>query len=230
MREYVQVRKVRDDLTGQVFGRLTVIRLLGSYKNQHYWLCSCSCGGESEVPTRSLRSGNARSCGCVAREKAAKRRSTHGRSGTPIYGMWRRMIQRCEDVNCGDYKYYGARGITVCTAWHDFPTFLMDVGERPDGMTLDRIDNDSGYKPGNVRWVTRQEQMANTRRCRYVEYNGETKTVSDWARERGIKPRTLHARLHTLGYTVEEALSKDVYPGRMLNGKTWRENKGDAAC
>ena len=230
MRTYKPCVKTRVNLVGHVFGRLTVIRLLGTHKNQHYWKCECSCGGVAEVPTRSLRNGNTSSCGCLVTERSVAKSRTHGMSGTPIYGMWRRMIQRCEDKNCTDYKYYGGRGISVCPEWHDFETFLKDVGERPEGLTLDRIRNDEGYAPGNVRWVSRADQMKNTRICRFLEHDGQIKTVSDWAREKGIKPRTLNARLNVLGYTVEEALSKSVKSGAMLNGKTWRENAKGASC
>ena len=229
-REYTPCVKTRFDLTGVVFGRLTVVRLLGSHKNNHYWLCKCACGNTSEVPTGRLRSGNTSSCGCLTTENSVAKSRTHGMSRTPMYGMWHRMIQRCEDENCNDYIYYGGRGIVVCPEWHDFATFLKDVGERQEGLTLDRIDNNAGYEPGNVRWVTRAEQMVNTRGCRFLEHEGQTKTVSEWAREKGVQPRTLNARLNLLGYTVEEALSKPVKPGEMLNGRNWRGNRKDVTC
>lgn len=230
MRKYKPISKRRDNLEGIIFGRLTAQYLLGSYQNKHYWLCKCSCGCLSEVPAISLRSGNTTSCGCLTRENSIAKSKTHGMSHTPIYGMWRRMIQRCEDPNCTDYSYYGGRGISVCPEWHDFANFIRDVGERPDGMTLERIRNNEGYSHGNVRWASRHEQMQNTRGVVLITHNGETRTISEWARYVGIKPSTLNARLNVLGYTIEEALLKEVKFGAMLNGKTWKQQEDHNAA
>lgn len=232
-REYMPIKKTRDDLTGCVFGLLTVQYLLGSYKNKHYWMCSCTCGGSSEVPGSSLRSGNTKSCGCVATAKTAARNTTHGGSKTPLYGAWRRMIQRCEDEGCDDYKYYGARGIAVCERWHDFALFLDDVGPRPEGGTIERVRNNEDYGPTNFRWATRHEQMQNTRQTRLITHDGKTMSLSEWARVHDIKPRTLNARVNVLGYSFEAAISKEVKCGIMLNGKSWKENRkgnNDANC
>lgn len=225
MRTYTPVAKTRLNLVGRVFGRLSVVDLLGSNLNRHYWRCSCACGGIVDVCTSSLMNGNTKSCGCVAPEKTRARNKTHGLSEHPLYGVWQRMLQRCEDTNCGDYAYYGARGISVCAEWHDFQVFLRDVGERPAGLTLDRKDNNEGYGPDNFRWATRLEQMQNTRSTRKLTYRGETRSIPAWAREFGIQPSTLRARLDRLHYSVEDALTKDTKPGQMLNGKTWAENR-----
>lgn len=225
MRVYTPIIKTRENLVGEVFGRLSVVSLLGSYRNRHYWRCACACGGTTDVPTSSLKVGNTASCGCIAPEKTRIRSTTHGLSAHPLYGVWQRMLQRCEDANCGDYTYYGARGITVCAAWHDFPVFLNDVGERPTGATLERRDNSKGYGPDNFRWATRLEQMQNTRSTRALTYQGETKSLATWARAFGIQPSTLRARLDRLCYSVEDALTKTPKSGQMLNGKTWTENR-----
>lgn len=137
------------------------------------------------------------------------------------------MIQRCEDRNCGDYRYYGARGITVCERWHDFDLFLEDVGQRPEGGTIERVRNEDGYGPDNFKWATRYEQMQNTRQTRLISHNGQTKSVSAWAREYGIAPKTLSARLNVLGYSFEDATNKKVECGIMLNGKTWKGSQSD---
>ena len=227
-RVYLPIKVNRDDISGQSFGLLTVKSLLGSYKNKHFWRCVCACGGVVDVATTPLRNGNTKSCGCIARAKTVLRNTTHGMGKHPLYGMWRRMLQRCEDTKCGDYKYYGLRGITVCARWHDFPSFVSDVGDRPDGHTLERVRNDEGYGPGNFKWATRQEQMQNTRQTRLIEHEGRVKSVSAWAREFGIKPRTLSARLNALGYSFEDAIAKSAKCGVMLNGKTWAQNKEGA--
>lgn len=221
-RQYQPVQKARYNLVGRRFGRLIVTELLGSNSNRHYWRCICDCGNESEVATSPLLNGNTQSCGCAFRENSLAASTTHGMSGTPLYSSWLRMLQRCEDKNCSDYQYYGARGITVCERWHSFELFYADVGERPEGMTLERINNNDGYGPDNFRWATRLEQMQNTRSTRQVEYEGRKWSISELARHCGIKPRTLNARINKLGYTVEQAVSKAVKPGAMLNGNNWR--------
>lgn len=230
MREYKPIQKVRSNLIGHTFGRLTVESLLGSYNNSHYWKCLCTCGNKSEVKGSALKVGNTTSCGCKGVDRLRAVSTTHGQSNTPLYGVWRRMVQRCEDANCTDYQYYGARGITVCDAWHDFSTFAADVGDRPEGLTIERIRNDEGYGPNNFRWASRLEQMQNTRGVSPITYEGRTMSTSAWAREVGIAPRTLNARLGVLGYSVKDAITKPVKPGAMLNGKTWKENGGHNAA
>ena len=222
---YKPVSKVRFNLVGQKFGRLTVEKLLGSYKNRHYWLCRCDCGGFNDVSTGALKSGNTGSCGCLISEGIIARSTTHGQSRTPLYGMWSRMIQRCEDTNCGDYKYYGARGITVAAEWHDFPTFLKDVGERPKGLTLDRVRNNEGYGPSNFKWATRQEQANNMRSNVKTYVDGKLLSIKEMAEKAGTSYGTMKARLTRLGYSAEEALNKPVKCGEMLNGKCWKENE-----
>lgn len=131
------------------------------------------------------------------------------------------MIQRCEDANCDDYKYYGARGITVAAEWHDFQTFLKDVGERPKGLTLDRVRNNEGYGPRNFRWATRQEQVNNMRSNVKTYVDGKLLSIKEMAEKAGISYRTMHARLTRLGYSAEEALCKPVKCGGLLPTKDY---------
>jgi hypothetical protein len=186
----------RKDLTGQVFGRLTVIEC--SYINARrnlVWRCRCECGGETEVPGSTLTSGNTRSCGCLAVEMKPGYRRTHGKSQTPMYFAWKTMHRRCTDPKHPRWAYYGGRGISVCDRWRDYGNFLADMGERPDGASIDRIDMDGHYTPENCRWATRKEQARNKSNSRFVEWDGRRQTIAAWAEEQGIGESTLRARL-----------------------------------
>ncbi len=127
---------------------------------------------------------------------------------TPTWHIWQGMIQRCRNPKNPSFKNYGGRGIKVCERWMDFDSFLADMGQRPAGMEIDRFpDNDGDYEPGNCRWATDAEQSRNNSRNVRLEYQGETKVLSDWASERGMAATTLWARLFKLGWTLERALT-----------------------
>ena len=149
------------DITGQRFGRLIALKQAGLSKSRSVlWLCRCDCGVTVIVSSGNLRGGNSRSCGC--RKGGVIHR--HSRVGSRTYHSWSAMLQRCNNPNNVGYKNYGGRGITVCQPWQTFANFLADMGERPPGRTLDRIDNDRGYSPDNCRWATYSEQTTNQRR------------------------------------------------------------------
>lgn len=152
------------DLTEQRFNRLTALyQIAGSRPTS--WRCKCDCGAEINVQSFQLRNGRTKSCGCFRRERGAVLLKTHGESGanrTRTYTTWMRMIARCTNPKIDQYRYYGARGISVCDRWRNsYEAFRADMGERPANHTIDRINSDGNYEPGNCRWATPLEQSRN---------------------------------------------------------------------
>lgn len=173
------------DLVGQRFGRLTVVSQAASDRFHHIrWNCLCDCGKIKVVLSNSLRYGKTKSCGCIQREKVAQRNSTHNSSKTYLYNVWCAMKSRCYNSNDTHYKYYGARGISVCEEWKDdfvaFQKWAYENGYFEDKtakgkniLTIDRIDTNGNYKPSNCRWITTAEQNRNKRNSKHREvHNG----------------------------------------------------------
>ena len=161
------------DLTKQRFGRLVAIEPTENRGADRsiIWRCQCDCGAKCFVSSSHLQSGHTQSCSCLRREKIKASRIKHGLRGVPEYASWQQMLQRCENPNNYGYKYYGARGIKVCERWHNLRDFIKDLGRRPKGLTLERMNNNGDYEPGNVRWATQLEQMNNTRRLKsFIAY------------------------------------------------------------
>jgi hypothetical protein len=199
------------DLTGQRYGRLTVIARSPEHRLV-YWMCQCDCGGTKTVFAGSLRRGLTKSCGCLSSETTATRNTVHGlaqRSGrAPEYQTWAKMRRRCENPIDPVYHRYGARGIKVCDRWQSFAAFLEDMGPRPTPQhTIERVNNDGNYEPGNCRWADRTEQANNRRTSRILEHNGEALTVAEWARRTGLRQHTIMARIDRNGWSVERALT-----------------------
>lgn len=132
----------------------------------------------------------------------------HGRRGkrTPTYKSWKRMRARCHNENCDKYQYYGGRGISICSRWDSFENFLEDMGERPEGASLDRIDVDGDYEPGNCRWATVTQQMRNRSNTVWIDYRGEKYTIGDLADMAGLPYWKVKQRLKR-GWSVERAIS-----------------------
>lgn len=191
------------DLTGRVFGRLTVMKVAGKERRAIKWECLCSCGNVKHVLSANLLAGLIKSCGCLRKEVTSKRRkfklikSESPLSKTPEYKCWAGIIARCERQYNTAFKKYGAKGITVCKRWReDFQNFLLDMGRKPSPMhSIDRIDGKKGYYKSNCRWATPIEQMINRSCMAKITWNGETKTRYEWAKDLGITSYVLKQRL-----------------------------------
>lgn len=199
------------NLVGMRFGRLSVMERAENKGNHPAWTCKCDCGSMCVVTGTHLRSGHTLSCGCLQRERTSNARKSHGMGESRIYRIWANMKSRCFNSNAQFYQDYGGRGITVCDEWKDdFQAFYnwSILHGYSDELTIDRIDNDKGYSPGNCRWTTRKEQQNNRRNNHYITYNGETLTVTEWANRLGIGQKVLFARLNDYHWNIDEALKK----------------------
>ncbi len=201
------------DLTGKVFGWYTVICKDGNNKHGHPMSrCLCRCGTVKRVANALLVAGTTKSCGCLAREQRkqfAKDATTHGLSKTRGYFCWLHMKERCTDPKHKEFHNYGGRGIYYCDAWKSFENFHRDMGDKPPGLSLERINNDGNYCPENCKWATPLEQGNNSRKNRRIEIDGETKTLSQWCRTVGINKGTVLSR-ERCGWGIVEAITSPI--------------------
>lgn len=225
----MDMRRVKD-LTGMRFGKLVAVRCVGRDRHKNaVWLCRCDCGREKEVASRALVGGSTRSCGCLETGKfingcGAQR---HGGSGERLYRVWGDMRNRCYDKNRKCYHSYGGRGIRVCDEWlHDYSAFRdwamstgYDPNAEPGECTLDRIDNDGDYSPGNCRWVPMDVQRLNKQNTWRLEYKGRILTLHDAAKVAGITENTIRDRIKR-GWSVERAIEQPAR--RLANGNASR--------
>lgn len=180
-------------------------------------LCRCDCGVEKRIRIDHLKSGAVISCGCIGKKNSALAKIKHGMSNTRVFKIWAGILDRCKNDRSGNY---GKRGIQVCERWNTFENFYDDMGNPPTNKhSIDRIDVNGNYEPGNCRWATPQEQNTNKRNNTILLLNGERKTISEWSKSTGIKPSTICVRLYALGWSVEKALT---VPAKQMQGnKPW---------
>lgn len=191
---------------GRRFGRLVVKSLAFIKNDTTYWNCKCDCGNICTIRRNSLVTGNTQSCGCLHKESI----TIHGQRNSTHYKVWNSMITRCENPEREDYKYYGGRGIKVCESWHDINNFIGDMGERPEGYEIERIDVDGDYEPSNCIWLDHKGQMRNTTRNRLITHRGKTQCLAAWAEDTGIPDSTLRSRLDDLNWSTERTLDTPV--------------------
>lgn len=201
------------NITGERFGMLVAKKDIGSRNGRRIWLCVCDCGGESKLTVGSLRSGNSMRCDGHRSETAKTTFTRHGAKANKQtsyeYVVWTLMRDRCNNPNNKSYGYYGGRGISIDPKWDDFSVFLSDMGCRPSGMTLDRIDSELGYSPTNCQWATRKQQSRNRKYCRKFVWNGQEQFLWKLAEDHGIPVHTMNQRLHR-GWTLDRALNQPM--------------------
>ena len=223
-------RKIKD-LTGQKFGKLTVIGLDDRGTRKTYWNCLCECGNIKSVRADSLQCGAIKSCGCLKKEQdkinlespsVKKSREFGSKYGhIRIHNIWANMKSRCFNPKDARYTDYGGRGIKVCDEWkNDFFAFYKWAMENgySENLTIDRIDNDGDYTPSNCRWVSRKVQSLNKSTNRYITYNGQTKTITQWATDNNMPYYVLRKRIDILNWDFKRAISEP--PKKMKKGET----------
>lgn len=205
----------RKNLIGQKFGKLTVFGAAPNerHRNGRYyamWYCRCACGKRTTHSSMNLLSGDVKSCGC--NRHTGKWNLKHGHAkhggGSKMYYVWTGMLARCGNPKTSNYHRYGGRGIRVCARWKkSFINFLRDMGQKPFGTSLDRIDNNGNYCPANCRWATRLVQANNTSRNKYVIHDGMRLTYSQWAKRLGISTTAFWMRINTRMWSIKRAIN-----------------------
>jgi hypothetical protein len=195
--------KPLNNLQGFRFGSLTVLQLGEKQRptNGAWWLCLCDCGTQKNISSSDMVQGKINSCGCEHSERIGRASITHGKSKSRTYKLWMAMRNRCDRIN----QDYSCRGIIYDERWKIFENFLEDMGEAPDGLSLDRIDFNGNYHKANCRWATREQQANNTRANIFIEWDGKRQTRSQWEKEFGMRPTTLRTRIKA-GWPMERAL------------------------
>jgi len=209
-----------NDLSGNRYDMLSVIRRVENSRDGYVqYLCVCDCGNYKIIKADNLRNGHTHSCGCLKKKMMADKQFKHGGTGgrhnkqDRLYSIWRSMISRCYFPSATEYEYYGGRGITVCNEWHNdysvFRNWAINNGYS-DKLTIDRIDNNGNYDPINCRWVTMKTQMNNKNNNHLIEYNGQVRTLTEWAELIGISRNILSQRINRYHWPIERALTQPV--------------------
>lgn len=199
--------KPLNNLQGFHFGSLTVLSLSKSKGNGAVWLCQCKCGNQKEIRASDMVQGKINSCGCEHAKRIAKVSTTHGMTNTRTYSIWQAMRLRCNRIN----QDYSCRGITYDDRWDSFENFYLDMGEVPEGMSIDRIDVNGNYTKENCRWATQDQQANNKRSSVFIEWQGKKQTITQWAKELGMKPDKLRAR-YRYGWPLERMMTEGNQP------------------
>jgi hypothetical protein len=205
----------KDTSIGTRHGQLVIVdRIFNGKRTMLY--CVCDCGNKTDVLTYQI-GGKTKSCGCLKVSLTKLAKTTHGqtssRTKTATYATWASIKLRCNNSKQTNYHLYGGRGITYCERWEKFENFLEDMGEKPDGLSIERIDVNGNYEPNNCKWATNAEQALNKRNTINLEYGGIVKPLQLWAKEYGIKPNVLRQRLVRDGLSIHRALHKKATRG-----------------
>ena len=208
------------DISNKKFGKLLAVKRCTNMSGKTAWECKCDCGNITFVTTSNLTCNRIRSCGCLKIKQLLERSTTHNQRHTVLYSVWRGLRQRCNNPKHASYHNYGGRGIKVCEEWDkSFQSFYdwsyangYSTENQKDEklkLTIDRIDNNGNYEPSNCRWVDRKTQTRNMRTTRFITFNGQNKSVSEWCEIYGIKLQTFNTRIRN-GWSIEEALTKPI--------------------
>lgn len=204
-----------DNIIGKRYGRLVVLGIGSIKHNKRTYICQCDCGTLTSVSRYKLTSGHTQSCGCLRADILPAFNFKHGMAKTPIHNSYTSMLDRCYNETHASYANYGGRGIAVCDRWKEsFENFYNDMGERPEGSQLDRIDNDGNYCPENCKWSTIAENTRNKRDNIFLEYAGVRLCITDWAKKLNCPRSTLNARVKRgmgLKDIIQKYLSEDEY-------------------
>ncbi|MGI9492123.1 MAG: hypothetical protein ACR2QF_06975 [Geminicoccaceae bacterium] len=194
------------DITGQRFERWSALAK-SEIKNRHgLWLCECDCGTRKTVSLYKLIHGRSKSCGCLRDEIAKSQQTIHGLSESGTWNSWVSMKKRCKNTKHKSWKDYGGRGISFCDRWNSFELFLKDMGERPEGHSIERIDVNGNYTPENCVWLINENQAQNKRNSKLIRYKTEVKCIGSWERQLGFKKGVLRQRL-ARGWPLERAFN-----------------------
>jgi hypothetical protein len=223
---------------GERFDKLVFISDSEGKSNKRYVFCRCDCGTTRNFRWINIQSKKIRSCGCSVNNIPQKAQVKHGKSNTITYGIYNGMLQRCLNYKNNHFKDYGGRGITVCERWlAGFEFFLADMGECPLKHTIERSDVNNGYSPENCIWAMNDVQQNNKRTSRFIEFNGERKTIAQWASELGMTRHALRGRID-LGWSIEMAFNTPIdkkqighnimieHNGRSMTMRQWSEDTG----
>lgn len=198
-----------EDITGKTFDRWLAVREIErDRRGNRMYLCQCECGVERAVKASELIHGRSKCCRCVG----VQRRTKHNMCKSPEFRIWSHMLERCSSPKSSSYERYGGRGISVCEKWKgSFNSFYQDVGPRPSSdHSIERIDNNGNYEPGNCRWATRIEQARNKRNNRIITAFGQSLCIAEWAEKTGIGVGTISQRIRRGSMTPEQVVSESV--------------------